>query len=606
MARFLTSKKQRNALFIFSGGMCSICGRPLEKSWHADHITPYCVSKKTDFYDMQATCPKCNQRKGAKMPLELRGWQSECLAHYKQQRGKPNFLIEACPGAGKTVTAIEIAKLKLALGKKIIVVVPTTMLKTQWQEKFHENGIELDSNFDGQILADDYDGAAVTYAQVCHSAEVFRMNNRYDVFPIFDEIHHCGENSSWGEALKFAFELADDRLSLSGTPFRSDGFPIPFVSYDEVGNSMPDFQYAYGDAVADKCCRRIFFKPQDGSAKWAAGVSEHIENISVNNSATNSRKLRTVLTTGEWFEETFKLANEKLREEQKTYPNAAGLVLTIDIVEAKRRAAVIKQVTGVTPVIVCSEDADAADRIKDFKESTDDWIVSVKMVSEGVDIPRLSTGVFATNCTSTMFFRQVAGRFTRVTGDPDQGGYLYIPDTPALRSNALEIEEEVDNALGEEKESRESGERDKDRSSPLFIPLGSKKTQESNIAAGEVIPQWAMDEARRKPIRGYSTEAVALVIFKTKDAPSDIQAETKPARPTLSLEEEKKKLRDEMVPLVNSIAKTTGLEHHEVQSRLNNSVGSYAIKNMSMEQLLRRKENAMEWATESALAGASQ
>ena len=78
---------------------------------------------------------------------------------------------------------------------------------------------------------------------------------------ILDEVHHGGDALSWGEAIRDAFEPATRRLSLTGTPFRSDAHPIPFVTYapghDGVPRSVADYTYGYAHALADHVVRPV-------------------------------------------------------------------------------------------------------------------------------------------------------------------------------------------------------------------------------------------------------------------------------------------------------------------------------------------------------------
>ena len=59
------------------------------------------------------------------------------------------------------------------------------------------------------------------------------------------------------------------------------------------------------------------------------------------------------------------------------------------------------------------------------------WIVAVNMVSEGVDIPRLRVGVYATAAKTPLIFRQIVGRFVRtIPGRPAEPSWLYLPGRP--------------------------------------------------------------------------------------------------------------------------------------------------------------------------------
>ena len=66
MARTLRSRWMRWALRKRAGFVCPKCGTDLTKCFHADHITAYSKGGKTNLYAMQALCPACNLKKGAR------------------------------------------------------------------------------------------------------------------------------------------------------------------------------------------------------------------------------------------------------------------------------------------------------------------------------------------------------------------------------------------------------------------------------------------------------------------------------------------------------------------------------------------------------------
>ncbi len=106
---------------------------------------------------------------------------------------------------------------------------------------------------------------------------------------------------------------------------------------------------------------------------------------------------------------------------------------------------------GTDARVVTSDDPHASARIADFAAGSDPWLVAVRMVSEGVDIPRLRVGVYATTTSTELFFRQAVGRFVRWTrGVPRQRAWLYIPDDPRLRLHAARVAEQRRHSLRRE------------------------------------------------------------------------------------------------------------------------------------------------------------
>jgi superfamily II DNA or RNA helicase len=214
----------------------------------------------------------------------LRAWQRRALVEYLRRRSE-DFLAVATPGAGKTTFALRIAAELLADGTvdAVTVVTPTEHLKTQWSAAAGRVGIQLDPMFRNADVhsAADFHGAVVTYAQVGMAPAVHRrrtMTRRTLV--IMDEIHHAGDSRSWGDGVKSAFEPAVRRLMLTGTPFRSDDNPIPFVQYERGNDGLPrskaDTVYGYSDALQDGVVRPVIFLAYSGETRWRTSAGDEL------------------------------------------------------------------------------------------------------------------------------------------------------------------------------------------------------------------------------------------------------------------------------------------------------------------------------------------
>lgn len=461
------SVRQRVALWLASGGRCVRCGAALVPGWHADHVHPYSRGGATDVLNGQALCPSCNLIKGGTVELlspwvkSLRTWQQDAFNAYVRA-GKENFLLVATPGAGKTMAAARIAHALLSeqIAQQLVVIVPTAHLRRQWAESLATVGLHIDprwQNGDGAI-ASDYCGMAVTYQQVAAAPDLHRMATRTRTLLIADEVHHAGDEKSWGTGLSHAYGHASRRLLLSGTPFRSDNSMIPWVSYqagpDRVTRSAPDYSYGYGEALRDNAVRAIIFPSFDGTMEWSSGFEKFAASFTDELPEHEARRrLMTALNPqGSWIKSVMTEAHQRLREIRANgHPDAGGLVIANDHNHARGLAEVLRRISGETPVIALSDDPDASDRIKAFARGHTPWIVAVKMVSEGVDIPRLRVGIYATNTLTELFFRQVVGRFVRVLPNIDeQTAYLYIPAEARLHAHAQRIKDEIDHVLAEE------------------------------------------------------------------------------------------------------------------------------------------------------------
>jgi superfamily II DNA or RNA helicase len=412
--------------------------------------------------------------------LGLRGWQKDAYHEYFK-RPRRDFLLVATPGAGKTLYALTIAAELLARREvaRLTIVTPTEHLKHQWAEAAGRFGLAIDSaykNAQGRTGAD-FAGVAVTYAQVAaHPALHRQRTENRRMLVIFDEIHHAGDALSWGDAVKEAFDPARRRLGLTGTPFRSDANPIPFVTYvDEPGGgkrSSSDYVYGYGPALEDSVVRPVIFLAYSGEMRWRTRAGDEIT-ATLGTPMTKdqiAQAWRTALDpAGEWVSRVIEAADKRLTEVRRGMPDAAGLVIAGDHEDARAYAALLRRHTGKRPVVVLSDDPAASKKISAFAASEDRWMVAVRMVSEGVDIPRLAVGVYATSVSTALFFAQAVGRFVRVRRRGETAS-VFLPSVPVLLSYAAELEAERDHILryriGEAPEEEELEQAQRQRDTP--------------------------------------------------------------------------------------------------------------------------------------------
>ncbi|OZM74591.1 hypothetical protein CFN78_05630 [Amycolatopsis antarctica] len=389
----------------------------------------------------------------------LRAWQRRALTKYLTTRPQ-DFLAVATPGAGKTVFGLRIAAELLSdrTIQAVTIVTPTEHLKHQWAVAAAGAGIAIDSNFRNTTGAtsSDFQGVALTYAQVAAHPTLHRVRteNRKTLV-ILDEIHHGGDAKSWGDAIREAFTPAVRRLSLTGTPFRSDDSPIPFVSYEPDADgsmrSRSDHSYGYADALADGVVRPVVFLAYSGEASWRTSAGEEFtarlgEPLTAEQ---NARAWRTALDPGgEWIPAVLQAADTRLHQLRSAgIPDAGGLVIATDQESARAYAKILQRISGEEPVVVLSDDPKATRRIGEFSESSDRWLVAVRMVSEGVDVPRLAVGVYATSASTPLFFAQAIGRFVRARRKGETAS-VFVPSVPVLLELASELEAQRDHVLG--------------------------------------------------------------------------------------------------------------------------------------------------------------
>ena len=140
-------------------------------------------------------------------------------------------------------------------------------------------------------------------------------------------------------------------------------------------------------------------------------------------------------------------ADKRLTEVRRHVPDAGGLVIATDQDSARAYARLLKELTGDRPVVVLSDEKAASKRIADFSAGDDRWMVAVRMVSEGVDVPRLAVGVYATTTATPLFFAQAVGRFVRARKRGETAS-VFLPSVPTLLGFASEMEVERDHVLG--------------------------------------------------------------------------------------------------------------------------------------------------------------
>lgn len=418
----------------------------------------------------------------------LRGWQRRAMVKYLTAKPR-DFLAVATPGAGKTTFALRIVAELLAEGtvETVTIVVPTEHLKIQWAQAAARHGIALDPKFSNSNsrTSSDYHGVVVTYAQVAShpTRHRVRTENRKTLV-VFDEIHHGGDAKSWGDAMREAFDDATRRLSLTGTPFRSDDSAIPFVTYetgpDGFARSQADHVYGYAEALADGVVRPVMFMAYSGEARWRDSAGEeHAARLGEPlTQEQTARAWKTALNpAGEWMPAVIAAADTRLRGLREHVPDAGGMIIASDQTAARAYADLLLKITGENPTLVLSDDPGSSERISQFSEGTSRWLVAVRMVSEGVDVPRLAVGVYATSASTPLFFAQAIGRFVR-SRRPGETACIFLPSVPNLLLLASEMEAQRNHVLG--KPHRET------EDDPLEAELAAQKRDEPDDTENKI------------------------------------------------------------------------------------------------------------------------
>ncbi|MGW7680309.1 DEAD/DEAH box helicase [Kribbella sp. NPDC054772] len=567
---------------------------------------------------------------------KLRAWQAEALQLYLDSNPR-DFLAVATPGAGKTTFALTVAAelLHRRQIERITVVTPTEHLKVQWAEAADRAGIAIDPSFAGRRgkTNKDFQGVAVTYAGIAVNPLAFRVRTeRFKTLVILDEVHHGGDALSWGDGVREAFEPAARRLCLTGTPFRSDDNPIPFVTYetghDGVARSKADYTYGYGHALRDHVVRPVIFMSYSGEMRWRTKAGDEVaarlgEPLTKDLTA---QALRTALDpAGEWMGAVLAAADKRLTEVRRHMPDAGALVISGDQNTARAYAKTLREITGESPTVVLSDEKAASKKIAKFSEDESRWMVAVRMVSEGVDVPRLAVGVYATPTSTPLFFAQAVGRFVRARKRGETAS-VFVPSVTRLLGFAAEMEVERDHVLGR-KNNNEDGdifaleddllkqanqaEGASDELEGNFEALGSDAsfdrvvfdggdygTGGDNASDEELdflgLPGLLEPDQVRELLHKRQQKSLAA---QKKSRPAAAERED-PTPTELATHEQIALLRRELNGLVAAWHHRTGQPHGVIHNDLRRKLGGPAAAHASSIQLKERIELIRDWATQ--------
>lgn len=381
----------------------------------------------------------------------LRQWQKECfqeaIKHYSELN--KHFLCLATPGSGKTVLASEIAAYLLDEDKIDFVICfsPSTEISNGMKRTFSKR---LNCNFDGVIGSV---GCSYTYQNMrFFNDDYWKLLRNNRVLVVFDEIHHCAGSSNedanmWGEdIIKNIQDQASYTLALTGTPWRSDLLPIALATYSDPDNKIQcHYTYSLQQSVKDGVCRNpkivlidneeISVTTQDQETKIFRSLKALLKAplISYQDLITHDVVIQYILGKG----------CHKLAEIRKSTPDAGGLIVASSVDHAQQIMNLLTEKLQQTAVIVTYKEQNVSDKINYFRFSNTQWIVSVGMVSEGTDIPRLQVCCHLSRVKTELYFRQVLGRILRVNNSMNQEAWLFTFAEEKLSIFANRIDQEL-------------------------------------------------------------------------------------------------------------------------------------------------------------------
>lgn len=487
MRRFFAAR-QRKILAFLSGGGCEICSARLPRNFHADHVIPFVRKGPTTIQNGQALCPTCNLKKGCNVAakLKLRDWQEvalqKSLKWLVETKADRHFLINAAPGAGKTKAACAIAASLFEMNEidRVIVIAPRVGVVNQWADDFKFVTERKMSRFTGADDDDDLEmDVCATWNAIQPLSDMFhKACSKQKVLVICDEHHHAAVEAAWGDSATSAFANAKYVLILTGTPIRSDGKNSIWLTKSGGKIDHPEdgsFTLTYGEAVDLGYCRPATFHRHEGHFTVDLQSGEKIE-VSSKEPPKLDPSLRKidglqraldfyvlacapqydpdkVTPKADGYQGTMvEYASAKLDDLRCQMPEAGGLVIAPSIEMAEYFVDLIEHIEGERPEIVHNDMKNAENRIEKFRHSKRRWIVSVAMVSEGVDIPRLRVLIYLSKAQTELAFRQALGRVVRSGGDDDvTRAYVVMPSFEIFETYARRVEEEMSEEARKEK-----------------------------------------------------------------------------------------------------------------------------------------------------------
>lgn len=638
----LFNSKQRTVLYLVQDGRCAICGVELTPGWHADHLHPWALGGETSIVNGQALCPTCNRKKGmivqhmgsevskffGKKPRE---WQLEAWDTYAAL-GKADFLLCVTPGGGKTTWALITARRLLDDGtiERVVIVAPTQTIRDQWANQTIVN-VEIVKNRDGGIEnPKDFEGCVLTYAQMAAGPDLQRRGClRAKTLVIFDEVHHAGyPNRSWGDNARSAFEQSVRRIALTGTPWRRPGQGnIAFVIYNEEGKLIVDYPYEYGSAVRDGVCRSVEFRAYDGTVQYVTldMCAPQTFTYSLEDEDDSTQVLRDLLKpTGEWMRTIIQKAHTELlniragEDGEGAIPDAKGLIIADNQQDARELGKMLERLTLEKPEIIISDEPDAEQALERFKTGRGFWAVAVNKVSEGVDVPALYVGIYATRKKTPLIFRQIIGRFVRrrvdANGNPrpeeDRAAVVFMPAVETLKSLAEQMENELRHSFdedieeGEEELQRTRQNQDGDVAETTMLPTDTSPAElDTVIYSGETYSsvEYANAEATARKVGiplAYVSKLAAAIRLQISNIPT-----TPPVPPATPQPEQaprnkmKQALLQKIRRLANSRALERGIDFKEFNKELAKKFGG-TRRGLSIEQLKKQLEFLESMSTE--------
>lgn len=520
--------------------------------------------------------------------LKLRKWQEEAIIEIgrKLKSEDTTAIINACPAAGKTIMAVIAAKVHFP-DWEIIVVSPSVEIQENWANKFNIHGsLDIDYKYSFKYgFHSDYQGVSITYQSLnLKNTEFLSRQVNEKTLIIADEVHHMGDQKTWGDNFKIMAECAGFVLLLTGTPFRSDRARIPFCEYiptPEGFKIVTDYDRTAAEELKENNICPIEFNP--------TGIIHNGVDIDVlQEDSTGNAHLREVLRNTDYLYEHMYRPAQKILLEKREGSNAGGLFVCIDIETANKMGELISN-----SIVVTSDDPQSNKKIKTFRDSQIEWIIAVKMVAEGVDIDRLRVGVYATNHRTKLILDQITNRVTRNPEDWHDFANWWMPKHITLMDYMTNYTNAVKHIIKNRTPSPHGG-------------GGGSGEQQPNQFAGDIYDGYQGQKINNEFTFSLDLELQTDEISERYKVPSElvrfIYSEANKERdvkePLKTKTERVTNLKKEINKKANKLAYALSVEVKEIHIRLNRTLGIFSSSGASEDVLVRKLNLVNLWMQE--------
>jgi superfamily II DNA or RNA helicase len=571
-------------------------------------------------------------------------WQNEAIqlvVNEWREGHLKKLLVAACTGSGKTFAGVSAADIALrdADIAVIVVLTPTVNIKLGWKEQFETFNIKVCDEAknrwlrrrrdDGDNMIENYGAIIITYAQLAEEPELFEeMARRHPMLLMGDEIHHADDNADYGEAVERVADAAKMTLAFSGTPFNTRGGSLALCEseedIDDEGNqircSTPTFSFSYQHALAidpvvgRPVCRKVEFVTVIGKGEVeyrSLANNETFKRVTDLAKQNKTDRLFHLLDVdGEFMVESARTALKALADLRKEGDRrAAMLVCAMDRKHGARVAGLLQRLCDSNPdwerfriQEIYNDTVAAHQRIEQLKIDRTDIVVSVRMISEGIDVHRFRVGWYATNTLTPMFFKQFVGRFVRWDEQLGMSQYAVaiIPAHVELMKFAREIERMVVAAEIDEMGDGdgEGGERMPKNEFVSAVSMATgmqmiahgKQYTEIDVAKGEILKQRIDPDIAHEVSPALAAELARL--FLTDDVvPTGIkETPFKVKKPDEDYREKNRKLVGRIVRhMRDETGEKDDILFSRVNGQANDAVGVKYVDDMTPPEIWERR-----------------